>query len=531
MSNLVYNEQKTNELIEQLKAKGHITSVSDLSAMIRQSGVILSETIGRKRSYVEVPTELYGVSLAKKEEGTQKFFKSHVKKGKISYIPDDYEKKLVNVEGRARIARRRACIGFNQKFMPMEDYDKFADKFNVWKQEYFEIRDNIVRDWDKLIADFKENLIKSAKDLNAIDLEILIDTIMGKIPTKTEYADSFVMELYAEAFPVADNLAMFTPKAQEAMRKTADENAIKAMYQFISENLDKLFVQASKLIISIKDGRGNGNSIKQMSTLAKQVRKNNVLDNDVVTALAEDADKIGRMNDKDEILDASEALYLKAFAYAKELKLEDSLSWIESPYTEHEAGKLLQTSNIKVSSSVLNAAPVAQTVPASTNVSNGNVQNQTSPTNTAAPAVMVPPTLIPEEAPEVIEPPKEAVNAIYANLSLSINQAFAQASSLIQFVIDETAIDASKLEEMNDIAVHLRQNNVLADDKMVKIADLAEALAIIPANDSDSVAEKAEELIGFIYHYAKELGIEGELLLTSTPFTKDELDELANFLY
>lgn len=509
MSNLVYNKAKTDELVEEMKKKGHIVTLNDLSNMIRQSGLIIREKIRRKRSYIEVSPKMYGVNISQKQHDTQEFFKNHVKTGRISFIPDIYEKELTNVEGKARIARRRACIGYDEKYMTMADYEEFQKKFDVWTAEYYAIRDKIVAQWDTLIASFKKSLESSLKDLNSVDQEKLMETILSRIPTKDEYADSFEMRLQIEAFPVADNLAMFTPEIQSAMAETVNEEAVKAMYQMIGSNLDAIFSQCSRLIVSLrKDGKVNLRSVKMMSSIAKQIRKNNIIDNDKISELAERADGLGKLTDMGDIAVESDKLLLEAFAYAKELFITDSLSWLESPYTEKECEKMIAASSTSNS-----------TQKASNSVSNK------PKTATQAPAKPVAPNK-PEKAV-----PEKAVNSLYTQISILINQALSSSGSIIQAIVDGKAINEQDLIGLTDIAVDIRKFNVLSDEKVAKTATLIENVALSKVNDIDGIAEKSEALVSYIYSYAKSVGIENDLDLSKTPYTKEELESLSNFLF
>lgn len=478
MSNLVYNKEKTKELIENLKAKGHIVTENDLSALIRKSGVIVRESIGRKRSFIEVSAKLYGVNLAVKETATQEFFKSHVKKGKLSFIPDNFERELMNLEGRVRIARRRACIGFDEKFMTMEDYKVFEEKFEKWKEEYFLLRDKIVEPthWENMIQHFTKSLRSSAKDLNSLDQEILIENVLKRIPTREAYADSFYMKLNLDAFPVADNLAMFTPEIQSSMQESVNENAIKAMYQMLGNQLNDMFAQAAKIIVTIKkDGVVKSRLLKGMGKIAIRIRKNNLLDNDVLAGLADEGDALSKLSDRDDVLEETEELLLKLFMYADDLQITDTLDWLESPYTEKELkDKAMEKSQI-------------------------NEQ-------------------------------KKALQSIYQQVSISINHAFKAATSLLNDVINEKAITEDKISIFNELSKSLNKGNLAAKEQIVKIANLTNNMTKLNLKDIDLVAEKAEELIANIYLFAIELKVEKDIDLSDSPFNREELEDLIKFL-
>ncbi|MBG9694155.1 hypothetical protein ABD91_25820 [Lysinibacillus sphaericus] len=506
---LIYNETKTQELVEEMKQKGHITSVSDLSKMIRQSGVIVRETIGRKRSFIEVSPKMYGVNIDDKEEDTRKFFKEHVRKGKLSFIPDSYDKKLTNSESKVRIARRRSSIGYDEKFMTMEEYNEFQKKFDKWKEEYFQIRDEIVLNWDSLIREFKRSLEASLNDLNSLDKATLTAEIMQRIPSKEDYEKSFYMNLILEAFPVADNLSMFTPEVQESMRENVNDEAIRAMYQMITASIDSIFIQTSKIIRSLEDqGTIHSRTINQMSVIANQVRKNNIIDNDVVYALAELSDQIGKRGADEGLL---KELLLYCVAYADELSVIDDLTWIECPLTSKEAMEKINVLEIDIDQFKQQAK--------------GNSKN-----------IQVVQAKAEREVEKVAEVTKEdmalAVGKIYEELSLSIHKVFYVANKMVQEGMDEVVeISNSYLETMLTTITEMKRKNIINDTNINKMIDIAKDLCAIDAKNVELLTEKAEELVGFVYYISKLNNIHNEINLEGLPYDQASLEEMIAFLY
>lgn len=505
-SKLIYNEDKTNELVEEMRQKGYIASVQDLSVMIRNSGLLVRETIGRKRSYIEVSPEMYGVNIEVKQEGTKKFFEEHVRKGRLSFIPSYFDRKLTNLEGKVRIARRRATIGYDEKFMTMDSYNEFQKKFEVWKQEYYKIRDQIVNNWDQILLDFRASLESSLSDLNSINHEEMIEKIMSKIPDRENYRNSFYMNLILEAFPIADNLAMFTPEIQEQMRKNVDKESIRAMYQILQTNIDTMFVLTAKILNTLDSGQEiHVRTVNQMSIAAEQVRKSNIMDNDVIFALAEMCDRIGKRGID---LYAIKELHFYCILYAEELGVANELTWIESPYTLKEALEKIEI--LKVDFTKFKASVRMK----ESNIKEAEVKSEHG------------------KLVEIQEELEKVIKLSYEDMSLAIKNLFDVANKIIYADINqEVYIDKKHIQIISDIAKELAAKNVMNDPVIDQIVLLARDTIKLEADKVGEMAELAEALMIYVYYVAKEKGIHKKLDLSNSPYTEMALKEMALFYY
>ncbi|MBG9694156.1 hypothetical protein ABD91_25825 [Lysinibacillus sphaericus] len=505
-SKLIYNEDKTNELVEEMRKKGYIASVQDLSVMIRNSGILVRETIGRKRSYIEVSPEMYGVDIKKKQEGTRKFFEDHVRKGRLSFIPSYFDRKLTNLEGKVRIARRRATIGYDEKFMTMESYNEFQKKFEDWKQEYYKIRDEIINNWDQIILDFRESLESSLSDLNSINHDVMIDKIMNKIADRENYYNSFYMNLVLEAFPIADNLAMFTPEIQNQMRKNVEKESIRAMYEMLQSNIDVIFVQTARIINTLDSGQDvHHRTINQMSIVANQVRKNNIIGNDVIFALAEICDQIGKRG-----IDryAIKELHFYCILYAEELGLVNELTWVESPYTLKEAQEKIEV--LKVDFAKFKNSARTKEV----NVKEAEMKAEYG------------------KKAELQEGVETVITLAYEDMSLAIKNLFNVVNKIIYADIKkEVYIDENYVQIISDISNGLLAKNVINDPFIEKVIVLTRDIIKLDSKKVGEMAEKAEMLLSYIYYAAKERGIHKNLDLSESPYTDTVLEEMALFYY
>ena len=337
MTAVGYNEAKTNELIEEMKAKGQITGIQDLSQLLHKSGLIVHESVGRRRSYIEVNPKMYGINLSEKTTSTKEFFKEHVKQGKMSFIPDSYDRILTNVEGAIRMARRRASIGYNERFMTIESFEDFIKKFEQSKVEYLEIRDRILADWDVIIGRFKDSLRSSMLDLNSLDRETVIQQIESRIPTKQEYASSYYMKLKVQHFPAIQSPVDFRVDIKDLVQDGMKEEAVETMYQVIASVLNDAFSQTARMLSAMeKSDKVSARSLDAMKTAAKRIRRNNVLSNNKIEEIAAKVEALGKKMSVDETSEQAELLLATIYGYAKELEISDEISLKDSSLTGSE---------------------------------------------------------------------------------------------------------------------------------------------------------------------------------------------------
>lgn len=332
------SEEKTKQLIENLKESGQIVGIEDLSTYIRKKGVIVKEHIGRKRNYLEISPKIFGVDLSQKDEETRNFFKEHLKMGKIKFIPDSDEKKLINLESSLRMARRRASIGYDDSFMSIETYQEFLKDFEKKKKEYFEIRDDIVNRWDVLIKRFKEGLWQSLTDLNAVDKETVFDTIVSKLPTQEEYEKSFYMELTVKAFPVMENLDMFDNNIREQIMEGLNHDTIQTLYEIIANTLNDAFENVSKVVTTLSKNEKIANkTLGSIKKTAERISQKNIFHNDVIDQIKNDIlEMIRESHDSDVMSEIAEKILFKIYGYAKELGVHEQISLTNSPFSEDE---------------------------------------------------------------------------------------------------------------------------------------------------------------------------------------------------
>lgn len=315
--NTKFSKEKTEELLKGLKESGEIVGVEDLANYIRRSGLIVKETIGRKRLVFEMNPKFYGVNLSEKGETVQGFHKNHVKSGSISFIPKELDRKLVNLESSVRMLRRRSSIGYEDRFMPMETYAKFKEEFDKRKEEYFALRDSIAKSWNELLINFRKELTDWLQEFNAEDREVLFTTIMSRVPTVEEYKNSFYMNLNIKAFPIAENLDMFKDEIKEQIQNGLTDDTIETMYEIIGNTLNQAF---ETVITAIESHKSNGvmsartkGSVKRT---AEMIAEKNIFANPIIDEVKTLMMELLRTED---VTDLGEQILGAIYGYAREL--------------------------------------------------------------------------------------------------------------------------------------------------------------------------------------------------------------------
>jgi hypothetical protein len=317
MNNAKFSKEKTEELLKGLKDSGAIVGVEDLASYIRKSGLIVKESIGRKRLVFEMNPKFYGVNLSEKGESVQGFHKNHIKSGGIFFIPKEEERKLINLESSVRMLRRRSSIGYEDRFMPLETYEAFKEEFSKRKKEYFDFRDSIANRWSELLSNFRKELTDWLQEFNAKDREVLFTTIMSRVPTVAEYRNSFYMELNIKAFPVAENLDMFRDEIKDQIQNGLTDDTVATMYEIIGNTLNQAF---ETVMIAVENYKQNGNlsartkgSVKRT---AEMIAEKNIFANHVIDDVKAMMMEMLRSGD---IRNSGEEICGAIFGYAREL--------------------------------------------------------------------------------------------------------------------------------------------------------------------------------------------------------------------
>jgi hypothetical protein len=342
VNNLGFDVSKTEELVAGLQQDGVVVGIEDLSSYIRKQGLIVEEHIGRRRNYVKVSPKVFGVDLATKGTETNEFFKQHMRMGKITFLPESYETELINIESTVRVSRKRNSIGYDNKFMTIDSYNQFMKLVEKKKVEYFETRDKIVANWDAIIARFKEILWISLDELRAIDQEKVFNTIISRLPSKEDYANSFYMTIGAKAFPVTENLSMFSDDIQDQIQNGLNQETIQTLYEVIGNTLNDGFETISKVLKSLKKDEKTFKKIHfrtfdALKDVSKRIAQKNIFNNPKIEEIRQAIDELPPLAvDSEAMYEESEIVQAMIYGYAMELGIEEQINLKSSPVSESD---------------------------------------------------------------------------------------------------------------------------------------------------------------------------------------------------
>lgn len=323
----VINQKQTESLLNGLEN----VSIENIDTYLQHKGVIVEVSVGRKRMPVSLDPKVYGVDVNTNEE-VATFFKEHIKKSKLLFIPKTYEKKLQSIESFIRLKRNSMAIGYDNKYILLEDYHKFMEIFNKKKEEYFNILEEITCNWDSMVINFKNQLDIIFDSLNSLDKGKIQAQIWSKVPTVEEYKESFYFKVKLKAFPVMSNVSIFDSEIAEQVKERAIEENILAVQDIISNTLNDTFGVLSDAYTFYNNNADL--SVIQLSKLGKLVpnlQKNNLLRNEFIMEIINDLKENNSIPDIDKKIEQIEVILGKIYKFSKELGLEQNLPLNKCP--------------------------------------------------------------------------------------------------------------------------------------------------------------------------------------------------------
>ena len=257
-------------ILKDIKNKtGKEVSIKNLDGFLKQKVVIIKMKIGWARTNISLSSKQMGINP--QDEEMIKFVDEHFKSGKISVIPDRYNNQLRSLESGMRQFVKTNSIGYDNQAIPIAKLDRFLEKYEKTKKEFFEIRDEIYLQYDNLVD---ETLIKTEimfKDIGIEqdDRKIFLQNISSRIPTKENFYNSFVFDYIPEMFP-----ELYTELIGEEQKEKYMENFIKEVFE---TSLNIALNTANNVIVKIeKDGYIKGKTIEQIDNTIKTLEENDI---------------------------------------------------------------------------------------------------------------------------------------------------------------------------------------------------------------------------------------------------------------
>ena len=303
-------------------------SEDELYSTLRTKGVLVKVHVYRSRNGVEVTPKMFGIDESKSTE-LEEFTKEHLKNGFLNFLPNTYE-----IEAKVRMAKARMAIGYDGEYMTIDTYKEYKEYVAKACAEYLEVRDRILSNWDSIITNFKIIVKKSLEDMNSLNREVIYDTIVDRIPSKEEYAESFHMGITVREFP-GMNLSLFDDEVGEDMKESIKKESLNTVYDVLKSSLQDCFDISNQCLSSFhQHDRIANKTIGALKEAGKKITKKNIFGNEKIEKVVKLIDETSKLIDDEEIAEQCEIIAVLSYGYAGSLNLKLNLK--DSMLTENE---------------------------------------------------------------------------------------------------------------------------------------------------------------------------------------------------
>lgn len=308
--------------------KGSNVTIDELSKFISKSGVIVKPHIGRIRRRVSLPKELLGSSANKKED--DEFFAEYINQGSLNLIPKSDEKKLIAIETSVRSKVAKLAIACDGTFMTSDVYaEEYLPYFNQKKVEFFEKRDEILAKWDILIDVFKTKLEAYLDRRNVTNKSAIMAEVINSIPSKSTFKDSFYMEVKLTAFPVEENIDMFSSTLAAQVKQSITDTKLEVVREMLGTLMGETFERVNAFLnFYYEKNIINEQQVKPLRTLKKNIIKNNILEHDLVKDIISELSILEKMpistdDDYDNIAEQAENILVRTYGFMRDIGLDE----------------------------------------------------------------------------------------------------------------------------------------------------------------------------------------------------------------
>jgi hypothetical protein len=131
--------------------------MQNLSKLKSKEGLIVDTDIGYMRLIVQMSEEDWGVELSEEE-------KRYVSLGHQRLFPKEVMNRIARTEGRGRANLDKLSYTFEEgRFVPVTTWKEWKAENDRLKKEFFEIRNEVIKDYDKTVAEVKKDLAERAE--------------------------------------------------------------------------------------------------------------------------------------------------------------------------------------------------------------------------------------------------------------------------------------------------------------------------------------------------------------------------------
>ena len=311
---------------------GSNVTVDELSKFISQSGVIVKPHVGRVRKKITLPNELLGSVSAADKAADNEFISEYITQGSLNLIPKSDERQLTSLETSVRSKVKQLAIACDGTFMPSDTYLKeYLPYFEEKKKKYLEKRDEIADKWSMLVDAFKMKLNAYLDRRHIPNKAAILAQVYANLPTKTEFVDSFYMDVSLTAFPVEENISMFSSEVADQVRKSITDNKVQMVSQMLGTVLSDAFDCINKFITYYNEkGVINKQQVMPLIDLKHRMIKNNILSHAWITNIIDHLAELETMykcktSDADDLVEMAEEILAKVYGFAKDVEVDNYL--------------------------------------------------------------------------------------------------------------------------------------------------------------------------------------------------------------
>lgn len=269
-------------------------NVQEIDGILRDEGYLVDVMFHKVGTTITISPQVLGVDIGDNEE-LANFFDQFVRNARISWLgkknPD-----ILKAESIAKSVHNRKIRDSldGKHYIPKSKLTGFKDFLNQKKEEFYEVRDNLVDNYDLNVRSFHRKLENDFLTETVIDSgqrSEMVELIMDRVPSKQEVYESFKVEQDYMLF------AMMTELSDESDKEAAIESANIRMNRINGNTLAVTFDKVNTVINAVIEKRHNKRHVNIIKDAAEEITDRNVFSHSGLDELKVDLEAIGDSSD------------------------------------------------------------------------------------------------------------------------------------------------------------------------------------------------------------------------------------------
>lgn len=307
----------------------------DLAQILSSNVVSVSVSVGRNRGVIPLPTKQFGLDPKNLGEKGQGFYSDHMDAGCLRLIPREYEKRLGTVEMRIRngIKKMEICDGF----IPIVAYNSVKSLYEKVTDEYFDIREEILDNWDDILEDFRlgcEELLDGVEMPSDLR-KMFLRQILAQAPTKSSFAGSFYMTLNVTNYP-----ALAIPEGIESsiaadISSSWKSGVVETALKSIEAACGKCFSALGMALTAMMQNRPiPSKTLNNIERLSSDLHWKNIFQNEYLSRCSRQLERIVKEEDPDERCNRIEEAMYDLWSYCQPAGIKLDYSCVPPVYSK-----------------------------------------------------------------------------------------------------------------------------------------------------------------------------------------------------